>query len=69
MARRKLGHLAGADQHHALILQRSEDLAREFDGGIADGNGADADVGLGANAFGNAECAQSSRCPAIRDGA
>ena len=69
MTRRKLRHLTRADQHHSLLLQRSEDLAREFDSRIADRHGADADFGLGPHPLGDAECARHYRVQKSVDGA
>ena len=60
MFRRQFAHLAGADDHHRVAIQRAENLARQFHRRIADRDGHLPDAGLRANAFGDAECAREN---------
>ena len=55
MARRQLRHLTGAHNHDGAVRKRSEDLARQLHGRIADGNRHLADACLGAHPFGHTE--------------
>ena len=55
MLHRELGHFAGADQQHLFVLQGAEDLAPQFNGRIADGDGMVADAGFGADPLGHEE--------------
>ena len=55
VARGEFAHLAGAHDHDGAVVERAEDLARQFDGGIADRDRHLADAGLGAHALGDAE--------------
>ena len=51
----QLGHLSCADEEDGLALQGAEDLAGEVDGYGGDGDGAGADLGFGADFFGDGE--------------
>ena len=51
----QFAHFAGADDHDGAVVERAENLARQFHRGVADGDGHLADAGLGAHALGDAE--------------
>ena len=52
---RELAHLASADDEHCATFERPENLARQFDGGIAHRHGAFGKGGLGSHAFSSGE--------------
>ncbi len=51
----EVGHLARADEQDGLGVQRAEDLPGELGGDRGDGDGGAADLGFGADLFGNGE--------------
>jgi len=53
--RRKLRHLPRPDDHDSPAVERAENLARQFYGGVADRHGHLADAGFRANALGDTE--------------
>ncbi len=55
MLGREFGHLAGAGQQHAFFVQVAEDFPGHLHRGIADRDGAAADVGFGPDPLGNGE--------------
>ena len=69
MAGGELGHLAGADEEDGLAFERVEDLAGEIDGDRGDGDGAGADLGFGADLFGDGEGALEEAFEGGGDGA
>ena len=64
----QFGHLARAHDHDRAVVERAEDLARQLDGSVADGDGHLADAGIGADAFGDAECAGEQAFQPSADG-
>ena len=52
MLRRQFDGFAGADQHHAGLVELAEQLAGQFHAGIGDGHRVRTDAGLGTDAFG-----------------
>ena len=52
---RQFAHLAGADDHDGAVVERAENLARQFHGGVADRDRHLSDAGFGAHALGHAE--------------
>ena len=55
MAGGEFAHFAGANEEDGAALQRSEDLAGEFDSDRSDGDGVGADGRFGADALGRGE--------------
>ena len=66
VARGQFRHLARARDHDGAVGQRAEDLARQFDRGIAHRDRHLADAGLRAHALGHAEGAGRPGRPASR---
>ena len=58
--RRQLAHLARADDHHRMALQRAENLARQFHRRVADRDRHLPDAGLRAHSLGDAESAREN---------
>ena len=55
MTQRGFGHLPRPDHQDAFSFERTEDVARQLDRGVADGDGAFANVGFRTHALGDVE--------------
>ena len=52
----KFAHFAGTDDHDGLAGEISENLSRQLDGGVADGNGGLGNSSFGPDLFRHREC-------------
>ena len=69
MLRRQLAHLARAHEQHVLVLQLAEDLARQLDRDVGDGDRVATDARLRAHALGRGQRAIAQRVEGRAQGA